>query len=715
MPKQSFSRTKEATVGRGKPSDQLVLSTHAFEEPLPDRQETEIELWGVFEGQGTLDELPGKDRDVSDDDDELEDESPEIFEGRQIGYGMGNLCIVSVSVGGSHAVFVSSLGEAWSYGKNDRGQLGVGAVHEEMANPVPIREFFTHYAEELTAAPHSQRTTGHVMPAVPAASSPSSATPQVAAQPTSEAVGATSTATSGGAGVSDSPPVFNFVTAVACGTFHTLLLLASGGPAVGTSPTGSQGRSPRPGPGGQSGQRLYACGAGECLGLKLQEDQDQNVPQMNPYLKGATAIAAWADASCCTVPLGSAGSLGDEQQLLYMWGTIRCCLRSDSFVLPTAVFRIRHPVKTLGLGGFFGMALTVNGEVYAWGDGTYGELGGVDSTLQFNASSYLSAPSLTVSTSGSFGTARRDFGSTDSLDDVEPSRALLELPEPGRVLLPLDIADDTQERPSDPTRATDSKLASMPRTSMTATASDMGFSASPSERRHVRITEIACGERHSLLLDEDGHLFAFGDNVAGQCGVSEVTGAGHLTGSSVQRPRLVPIERSRKSAGRSEPAKLHELGAKIFAGRRHSAMVTKDHRLYVWGHPANRKLGHAGFNPDGTEAGEDPRKKRPPGVAVRSPLRDAVRHPRLVYSLLHRRVQTLGLGDECTVIVSGNGGGTDSAVVMSEGLQATSTDTTTGRHRDEDAGESGAGSEAVSVVVEEAGEQTSRDAARQFL
>lgn len=31
--------------------------------------------------------------------------------------------------------------------------------------------------------------------------------------------------------------------------------------------------------------------------------------------------------------------------------------------------------------------------------------------------------------------------------------------------------------------------------------------------------------------------------------------------------------------------------------------ITADHRLYIWGHPSNRKLGHVGFNHDGTEAG----------------------------------------------------------------------------------------------------------------
>merc|ERR1719436_1028034 len=98
----------------------------------------------------------------------------------------------------------------------------------------------------------------------------------------------------------------------------------------------------------------------------------------------------------------------------------------------------------------------------------------------------------------------------------------------------------------------------------------------------------------------------------------------------------------------------YERGERVFAGRRHSAMVTKDHRLYLWGHPSNCKLGHAGFNADGTEAGEHPSKQRPPGVAMRSALRDAVRRPRLVYSLLHKKVKTLGLGNECTLIVTGD-------------------------------------------------------------
>ena len=43
--------------------------------------------------------------------------------------------------------------------------------------------------------------------------------------------------------------------------------------------------------------------------------------------------------------------------------------------------------------------------------------------------------------------------------------------------------------------------------------------------------------------------------------------------------------------------------------------VTADHRLYIWGHPSNRKLGHVGFNHDGTEAtgGQGPGGQGPGG------------------------------------------------------------------------------------------------------
>eukprot|EP00435_Cladocopium_sp_Y103_P070117 s2_g34.t1 len=250
----------------------------------------------------------------------------------------------------------------------------------------------------------------------------------------------------------------------------------------------------------------------------------------------------------------------------------------DLLERPTPCFRLPRMTRKLGLGGSFGLA---------WGDGTYGELGGA--VMDF----------------GGWPLTNRSF--------TDPQA----LPVPGKVTLPRHTQDkEGEEGPKG-------------------------------------VKDIACGERHSLLLDDLGNLYAFGENLAGQCGVLEAVGSGHIFGCTVQQPRPVPIE----AASLSDVTPTQERGEKVFAGK-----VTADHRLYIWGHPSNRKLGHVGFNHDGTEAGEDPgigakqkSKARPPGVAVRSALRDAVRRPRMVFALLHRRVRTLGLGEECTVIVHGDG------------------------------------------------------------
>ncbi|CAK9076250.1 unnamed protein product [Durusdinium trenchii] len=297
-----------------------------------------------------------------------------------------------------------------------------------------------------------------------------------------------------------------------------------------------------------------------------------------------TAIAARAGASCCTASEGESethGSNGSFGELFF----------DDLLERPTPCFRLPRMAKKLCLGGSFGLVLDVAGEVFAWGDDTYGELGGA--TMDF----------------GGWPLANRSF--------TDPQT----LPVPGKITLPR----HAQEK-----------------------------DASDTSKEFI---DIACGERHSLLLDALGHLYAFGENLAGQCGVVEPVGSGHINGCTVPRPRPVPIE----AASPSDEGPSMERGAKIFAGKWHSALVTVDHRLWIWGHPSNRKLGHVGFNHDGTEAGEDPgigakkSKARPPGVAVRSALRDAVRRPHMVFALLHRRVRTLGLGDECTVIVHGDG------------------------------------------------------------
>ncbi|CAE7881302.1 zupT [Symbiodinium microadriaticum] len=841
----------------------VLLSTDYLEDGAPVNasapSSTTVELWGVLSGEswtrgrdffgrgesegeesvslnGSEEDFDesrcGDDDDVQVDGDRFWQEKEQLpFDGLLLtNEHVGQMLVQEVAVGGNHCILVTDAGHAFAYGSNSRGQLGLGDFSYEEHDPSSL-----------------------ALAAIPPLKGPG-------AQP-QKIIGA------------------------ACGGEHTLLLTRD---VDGTA------------------QKAFICGAWEACGL--DSCQDRATPTLLPFEHSVSAVAARVGCSCCSV----AESDSQKGHLLYLWGEVDCCPCPDVLDQPTPCFRLERPVRTLKLGSAFGLALDTAGEVFAWGDSTYGELG--------NAPIEPRAP--------------------HSPSHAETSQ----LPVPGKVVLPRDPA---------------------PR------AEDAAANKKEGEDKPKVVIDIACGERFSLLLDEDGRLYAFGENLAGQCGVPEAVGSGHITGCAVQRVRFVPVERAvphhdgttsyqperhshdmegvdisegdpgfamlltllaglattigasiafcantednrvfaiclslsagvmayvsfseildmtkqsfkeanltdrsaltlgtltvfsgilltclldsfshwlchkrqpgeivisdapvpqadsekplpdakserlnmlqmaafsgiavslhnfpegiatfistmgdpsfgpamafaiamhnipeglvvaapiKKATGSkckaffwafvsglSEPlggllgwlvlkdilgprtygifygltagimihvtfkkllptalkydpdnrytsysffigmavmaislllgpvafSELKEAwgdagGARVFAGRWHSAMITRDHRLYVWGHPSNRKLGHAGFNHDGTEAGENPavgggrasqkNKARPPGVAVRSALRDAVRRPRLVFAMLHRRVRSVGLGDECTVIVSGDGG-----------------------------------------------------------
>uniref|UniRef100_A0A7S4VRA7 Uncharacterized protein n=1 Tax=Alexandrium monilatum TaxID=311494 RepID=A0A7S4VRA7_9DINO len=569
-------RSTASTSAASPTHGETLVSTAFLEQPPAARQTTQAELWGMLPASGPAEQEWGHSSFMSDDSEVGGEEEESVIHEGVLLNRLSDVCIRSVAVGAGHVVFLAESGFALSYGRNHRGQLGVGdATSRDQPEPV----LFTGcLAPSSVVIGSLERVIAHE-------------------------------------DEKPNDPSWT-ISAVACGNDHTLFL------------------SRRP----SGGAQVFACGAWEALGMEGVTD-DQPIALGIRQLFEVTAIAARRDASCCAVPEPAgegSGGAGSGAHLLYFWGEVGCCLVPSYYAEPTPLYRTPRRIDALGLGAFFGLALDEVGSVYAWGDGTYGELGGAEEvqTDTFKAHARV-------------------------LDSAE-------LPEPGCVLLPpLEVPEGsfsintTSLHTADPAEAP---------------ASDHGSAAPDSERgsreRRPRVIDIACGERHSLLLDESGRVFAFGENLAGQCGVPEVVGAGHITGNTVPRPRQVPVEGPRRGGAgcRHGPARPSELGARVFAGWRHSAMVTRDHRLYIWGHPANRKLGHAGFNPDGTEAGDRPSKKRPPGVAVRSALRDAVRRPRFVYSLLHRRVKALGLGEECTVIVTGDGA-TGSEVPSAAGAQ----------------------------------------------
>jgi len=412
-----------------------------------------------------------------------------------------------------------------------------------------------------------------------------------------------------GLGSVDSSDDFCFL-ASACGREHSLFLAI-----------------PR---GKSRGKRVFACGAGDVLGLK-DCACDQDWPQVVVLPGEVTALAVRGRENCCAVDERSDSS-ESMCHLIYVWGHTHCFTCPDYLKLPCPIFKMPNAVRQLALGTSFGLALDVEGCVYAWGDDSYGELGGAASReATMAARDRLWQVSL----------HSRD--KHDLLNDLK------NIPTPGRVSLP--------RRPDVPhdgfrvrqTFSTDNRRAQNILADSGSYPIPMAPQGLDTHCAH-RIAEIACGERHSLMLNEEGMLFSFGANFAGQCGVADEL-EGHRM--SVSTIRFIPI----KCVPSDKESRKYVYGARVFAGRWHSAMITREDRLYMWGHPANQKLGHVGFNHDGTEAGESHSSKaRPPGVAVRSALRDSVRQPRLVHALLHRRIQAVGLGDECTVVVSGNGG-----------------------------------------------------------
>lgn len=561
-----------------------LSSTHAYR---PHEEKLEATLWGILPIQGdvpihadgdaspTSRDKPG-DWDLEMDDPKIHEETPIDFDAVRT-----LVSVVSVTVGGGHVIFVAKEGLAFAYGCNVHGQLGVGDF-ENREIPCQVQGLSASPPRSHRWRQASQSSSDH-----------SSGEEDVhEAQRWNES----KVAFEDGSweDVHEGPKdgttgAWAFISAAACGQDHTVFLARRGA--------------------GVERQRVFACGAFEFLGLDSEYQENRPRPQMLLEPVGGVAIAARGLTSCCVAPAPFSAELPElavsadrrsphqlqpghappaREHWICLWGEVQCCPRPGLFEVPTPFFRLPTAPKLVSLGASFGLALDVVGNVYAWGDGSYGELGGARGSEPPNP-----------------GTLDGDAGST--------------LPLPRRIALP--VGRHAGE---------------------SGNGSSTQDSSGASRLQRPRVVDIACGERHALLLDEAGRLYAFGENFSGQCGVAELGGNSAI----VPRPRLVPVHPAR--AGEDTP-----VGIRVFAGRRHSAMITEGGRLYMWGHPANRKLGHAGSNPDGTEAGESPSKPRPPGVAVRSPLRDAVRQPRIVNSL-QRNLQTLGLGDECSIFITGS-------------------------------------------------------------
>lgn len=78
-----------------------------------------------------------------------------------------------------------------------------------------------------------------------------------------------------------------------------------------------------------------------------------------------------------------------------------------------------------------------------------------------------------------------------------------------------------------------------------------------------RISDVACGDNHTLVLDENGEIYAFGDNSRGQLGT------GRASYKGIPTPKLVE---------ELSFTKFVEVRAGQFSGA-----MSIDGQLFVWG------------------------------------------------------------------------------------------------------------------------------------
>lgn len=88
-----------------------------------------------------------------------------------------------------------------------------------------------------------------------------------------------------------------------------------------------------------------------------------------------------------------------------------------------------------------------------------------------------------------------------------------------------------------------------------------------------RVTQVVCGGSHSGVLTESGRVFMWGLNKNGQLGLG-------IKVDSVAEPR--PVDWAEMGSNKASA---------LVCGRSHSAMVTTEGRVFVWGAASFGRLG----------------------------------------------------------------------------------------------------------------------------
>mmetsp|Transcript_180 Transcript_180/g.159 ORF Transcript_180/g.159 Transcript_180/m.159 type:complete len:203 (-) Transcript_180:65-673(-) len=132
--------------------------------------------------------------------------------------------------------------------------------------------------------------------------------------------------------------------------------------------------------------------------------------------------------------------------------------------------------------------------------------------------------------------------------------------------------------------------------------------------KNLSVLDVAAGARHTVVLEESGKVFAFGDNSEGQCGIDA---------NRSYEPQEIE---TRGMLGESDVTTRF-----IFCGDSHSALLTSEGDLFAWGDNTAGRLGIKSGN--------------------------SIFRPRMVDELIGRNICAVGLGGTFSSIIVGPYGG----------------------------------------------------------
>ena len=242
---------------------------------------------------------------------------------------------------------------------------------------------------------------------------------------------------------------------------------------------------------------------------------------------------------------------------LYMWGWNRFGeLGNGTTNELTRPQRVAANVQSVELGNYHTTAVSKDGGLYTWGYNNYGQLGNGTTNNSYTPVKIMS--DVVSSAGGSHTIALKKNGTVYTWGDNEYG----ELGNGNKSNQTSPVAIQIYDRTNVLT-ANGIKYGVVP--------DNGGYSFTPTGE----ITQIAAGHDHSAAVTKDGDLYMWGANGSGQLGIQ----------SNVDSNIPVKVNNSSST--------LPEKSVKYVAlGSYHSAAITKDGSLYMWGYNNYGQLGN---------------------------------------------------------------------------------------------------------------------------